>query len=405
MKNVDHSSRAHALLSASGASRWLNCTPSPRLEEKFKDTTSPYAEEGTLAHEFAEIMLEQQLGITTDKEYEVKAEPLQKSKYYSEDMLDEVQKHVDYVMEQYQSAQLINKDALLIIEDKVDLTQYIENGFGTNDDMIIADGVLEVIDLKYGKGVKVSAVENPQLKLYGLGALRAYELMFDIHTVRLTVTQPRLDSISSWELSAGDLMDWGDEVVKPKAIEAYAGKGIQKAGEWCRFCKVKASCRALANDNLKTAKREFSNDLECEQKDPMLLTEKEIIMVFEKSKQITTWLSAVNEHLLSTALDGKEWGGLKLVAGRSNRKWIEDSEEDVKKKLRGRGFKVGTFMSTPKLLALGAIEKLVTKKKFHSFLGDYVIKPQGKPTLVKESDKRPALGNASAKEDFASGQD
>lgn len=400
MSEIDHSSRAHALLSASGASRWINCTPSPRLEEKFKNTTSPYAEEGTLAHEFAEILLQEQLEIITPDEFYAAGDTLSKSDFYSPEMIDEVQKHVDYVKEQFESAQQINPDALLIIEDKVDLTQYIENGFGTNDVMIIADGVLEVIDLKYGKGVKVSAVDNPQLKLYGLGALIANELMFDIHTVKLTVTQPRLDSISSWEISADDLIKWAEEVVRPKAIMAYAGEGEQVAGDWCKFCKVKATCRALATENLEIAKREFSDDLECTQDDPKLLTQDEILKVFAKSKQISDWLKSVNEYLLATALDGEEWPGLKLVEGRANRKWGDDVEDDVKKKLRNRGFKQGDFLSKPKLLGLGVIEKLLTKKKFEKVLGDYVIKPQGKPTLVDHSDKRPALGLGQAKEDF-----
>lgn len=389
---VNHSARAHALLSASGASRWINCTPSPRLEEGFKDKRSSYADEGTLAHEFAEFDLLLALGRINQSEYDRFTAPLRESEHYTDEMQDEVAKHVDYVMQQYNEARRITPDALLLVEYKLDLTHYIEEGFGTNDVVIIADGVLEVIDLKYGKGIRVKAEDNPQLKLYGLGSLRAFELSYDINTVRLTVTQPRMDSISSWELSAEDLRVWGEEVVKPKAIEAYAGKGELKAGNWCQFCKAKARCRALAELSLEAAKHEF--------KDPNLLDDKEVLEIFEKSGIISSWLDSVGSYILAEALKGKKWDGLKPVEGRSNRTILAATAPKVHEKLEALGFTPVQFTNS-KLKGIGDLEKLVGKNKFNEELGEFITKPQGKPTLVPDNDPRPLYGEDQAKKDFA----
>jgi hypothetical protein len=386
---IDHSVRKHALLSASGASKWINCTPSPRLEENFTEKDSPYAEEGTLAHEFAEINLKLQLKLLTKKEYKEIAAPFLENRFYSSEMEEEVQKHVDYVRQQFAEAKRKTKDAKLLIEEKVDLTFLIEDGFGTCDDIIIADGVLEVIDLKYGKGVRVSAENNTQLKLYGLGALRAFELMYDIHTVKLTIVQPRLDAISSWDISASELNTWGEEVVKPKALEAFAGEGEQTPGSWCRFCKAKARCKALATQSMEVAKHEFS--------DPKLLTDAEIIDVYEKSSQIIDWLNGISSYILSEALKDKKWPGYKLVEGRSNRVIV--NPEKVEEVLEANLFEKDQFTNS-KLKGLGDLEKLIGKSKFNLLIGEFIEKPPGKPTLVEESDKRPAFGISQAKADF-----
>lgn len=386
-ESIDHSARAHALLSASGASRWINCTPSPRLEENFEEKNSSFAEEGTLAHEFAELNLKKQLKLITPKVHKTLTAPFLENEYYSPEMETEVQKHVDYVIQQFTAAKRVTKDAQLLIEEKVDFSHLVEEGFGTCDDVIIADGVLEVIDLKYGKGVQVSAENNAQLKLYGLGALRATELMYDIHTVRLTIVQPRLDSISSWELSAEDLQAWGEEVVKPKAELAYAGQGEQVAGDWCRFCKAKVKCRALADLSMEVAKHEFA--------DPSLLSDSELLEAFKKSDLVSGWLSAVAEYIFQTALEGKKWEGYKLVEGRSVRTWKD--EEEIKERLR-LDYDPADFINE-KLAGIGQIEKLVGKTNFTTLLGDLIIKPAGKPTLAPEGDKRPEL--AQAKDDFA----
>jgi hypothetical protein len=390
-KKIDHSARKHALLSASGASKWINCTPSPRLEEQSEESTSSYAAEGTLAHEFAEINLKRDLKIISNKEWATVSTAFVADPLYSDDMEDEVQKHVDYVIQQFTEAKRKTKDALLLIEEKVDLTFFIEDGFGTCDVVIIADGVLEVIDLKYGKGVRVSAEDNSQLKLYGLGALRAHELMYDIHTVRLTITQPRMDSISSWEVKAKDLNSWGEEVVIPKAKEAFAGDGEQKTGTWCRFCKAKAKCKALANQNMEIAKHEFA--------DPNLLTDEELIAIYKISSQVQDWLNGVSEHIFSEALKGKKWPDYKLVEGRSNRMLINlDKIEAI---LLENNFDKEAF-TVSKMAGLGILEKLVGKSNFDELLGEHVIKPPGKPTIVPETDKRPEFGLNKAKEEFGS---
>lgn len=390
-KEVNHSERAHALLSASGASRWINCTPSPRLEEGFANESSSFAEEGTLAHEFAELNLRLRAGILPLKEHIELVKPHVQNEYYSDGMLDFVAIHIDYVLEQFAEAKRKTPDAILLIEQKVDITHLIEEGFGTCDVIIIADGTLEVIDLKYGLGVRVSAEDNSQLKLYGSGALEAYDLMYDIHTVKLTITQPRMDSISSWEISAEDLRQWGEEVVKPKAQIAYAGEGEQVTGDWCKFCKASPRCKAQADKALELAKLDFA--------EPMLLTDDQLIDVYAQSPQVTKWLSAVTDYIFKEALAGKKWEGYKLVDGQNRRGWTDEVKAQVL--LYDNGFADDDFLNTPKLKGIGDIEKLVGKKVFPTLLGDVVAFKKTSPSLVPESDKRPALCIDQAKADFA----
>jgi hypothetical protein len=389
-KDIDHSQRAHALLSASGASRWINCTPSPRLEENFLNESSPFAEEGTLAHEFAELLLKKQLKIITGKEYTRLAAPHVANKFYSVEMLDEVQKHVDYVKQQFAAAKRRDPHAIILIEEKVDITHLIEEGFGTCDVIIIGNGTLEVIDLKYGKGLRVSAENNPQLKLYGSGALEAYELIHDIDNVRLTINQPRLDSISSWDINVEDLAQWGQEVVKPKAVEAYAGRGDQVVGDWCHFCKASARCKAQSDNAIKTAKAEFT--------EIQLLDDAELIEIYKNIPNVSKWFEKVNNYVYGEALAGKQWPEHKLVEGRSNRVWANDNS--VTEILYNEGYKEGHVFNY-KLKGIGDIEKLVGKKNFDDLLGEVVIKPAGNPSLVHVSDKRPAMGNSQAQSDFA----
>lgn len=390
-KEVNHSERAHALLSASGASRWLNCTPSPRLEEGFANESSSFAEEGTLAHEFAELILKGLVYPHKQEEIATEITPLKADKNYSDEMLDFVQVHIDYVLEQFAEAKRKTPDAILLIEQKVDITHLIEDGFGTCDVIIIADGVLEVIDLKYGLGVRVSAEDNAQLKLYGSGALEAYDLMYDIHTVKLTITQPRMDSISSWEISAEGLRQWGEEVVKPKAQIAYAGEGEQVTGDWCKFCKASPRCKAQADKALELAKLDFA--------EPMLLTDAQLVEIYGQSPQISKWLTAVTDYLFKEALAGKKWDGYKLVDGQNRRGWTDEAKaKAILKKLQVLDLEEYT---TTKLKGIGDIEKLVGKKVFPTLLGDVVAFKKTSPSLVPESDKRPALGLDQAKADFA----
>lgn len=387
---VKHSSRKHALLSASGASRWLNCTPSPRLEQQFiEGTTSSYAAEGTLAHEFGDIGLQKASGQLSAFKYKKAIVALRKDPHHTEEMESEVQKYIDYVMEQFGQAKRITPGAVLSIEEKLDLTHYIEDGFGTNDAIVVADKTMEVDDLKYGKGIRVDAKDNPQLMLYGLGALRAHELLYDIETVKLTIIQPRLNSISSWEISAEDLRTWGEKEVKPKAKKAFEGSGIQKAGAWCRWCKANATCATLAAKNVKLAQHDF--------KSPHLLNDKQLLEVYKQLSLLEMWAKAVKEHFLNEALAGKSWPGYKLVEGRSNRKWLD--EKAVIGLLSLEGFTALHYMNS-KLAGITAIEKLVGKKEFTPLFQDLVVKPPGRPTLVVETDKRPALGIEQAKIDF-----
>jgi len=393
MADVNHSARKHALLSASGASRWLVCTPSARLEEKFEEsspsTSSVYAEEGTLAHEFGDINLRNAMGQLTKKVYDSEIKKLRSNPLYTEDMEDEVDKYVTYVLEALAEAKQKTPDAVLMIEERLDFSHLVEQGFGTGDAGVIADGVLEIIDLKYGKGIRVNAEENPQLMLYGSGALRSFELMYDIHTIKMTIVQPRLDHISSWEIPVEDLIKWGNKTVKPAAAKAYEGKGIQKAGDHCKWCKVKAMCATLAAKNIALARHEF--------KDPHLLTDKQLIEVFSQIPMLQDWANAVGDYLLAEALKGKQWPGYKVVEGRSQRRWIDETQ--VATTLLDLKYTADKFMVS-KLAGIPAIEKLVGKKEFPVVLGEHVVIPPGKPALVPVSDKRPAMGIEQARLDF-----
>lgn len=390
-KEIKHSERAHALLSASGASRWIACTPSARLEENFENKSSSFAEEGTLAHELAELEIRYQTKVTTYDDYGKGLKNIVKNDLYSPEMSDHVQKHIDYVLEQFTAAKQQTPDAVLLIEKKVDITHLIEEGFGTCDVIIISDGVMEVIDLKFGQGVRVSAENNAQLKLYAAGALEEYSMLYDIYTVRLTITQPRMDSISSWELSADELIQWGDEVVKLKALQAYAGEGEQVVGDHCQFCRASARCKAQLKLAEETAKKAF------EDVDAQSISDEELIEMYAKIPLITKWFSKVSDYMYERALDGKKWKGLKLVDGQSRRAWID--EEKAADLLR-LDYDTEKYTTT-KLKGIGDIEKLVGKKEFPVLLGEVVGYKKTAPSLVPESDKRPALGIDQAKIDFA----
>lgn len=392
MEEVNHSNRKHALLSASNASRWLNCPPSARLEEKFEEsnpsTSSIYAEEGTLAHEFADLNLRRASGRIAEVIFDKEIKNIRKHSLYSSEIEEEVEKYVSYVLEAFTEAVHKTADAVFLIEEKLDFSHLVEKGFGTADAGIVADGVLEIIDLKYGKGIKVDAKENPQLMLYGLGALRSFELMYDVNTVKMTIVQPRLDNISSWEIKVEDLISWGEKTVKPAAIKAYEGEGVQKAGEHCKWCKVKAMCATLAAKNIALARYEF--------KDPHLLTEKQLLEVYKQQPMLVDWVNAVADYLLDEALKGKHWPGYKVVEGRSLRKWIDEERVVATLEL---SHDPKDFMIS-KLAGIPAIEKLLGKNEFSKILGNMIIIPPGKPTLVPESDKRPAMGIEQAKIDF-----
>jgi hypothetical protein len=360
------------------------------MEESFKaEQSSSYAAEGTLAHEFGELFLRIATKQIKKAEYNKLIKLHRANPLYTDEMEEEVEKYSAFVLEDFEDAKRLDPAAILSIEERVDLTEYIPDGFGTNDAIIVASGALHINDLKYGKGIAVSADNNTQLKLYALGALSKYELLYEFHTVHLNIIQPRLDSYSTWSMSVKDLKKWAEEEVKVKAAAAFAGEGKVVPGDHCRFCKAKPRCRALAEVNLEIAKNDFA--------EPATLSDEEILDVYQKTKMLLDWTAAVGAYVLEEAKQGKKWEGYKLVAGRSVRKWVD--ETDTIKRLHDLGFEDSEIMST-KLKALGAMEKLVGKVKFASDLQDCVVKPQGKPTLVEESDKRMELGADCAKEDF-----
>lgn len=379
---------SHAILSPSAASRWLSCTPSARLEAQFPESTSEFAEEGTLAHEFGETILRHFLKDLKMRAYSKKLAELADSKYYTSELQEYAENYAAFVWEKFQVAKKADRFAALKVEEKIDLTAYVPDGFGTGDSVIIADGTMEIIDLKYGKGVRVSAVENKQMMVYALGALDMFGFMYDIRAVRMTIFQPRLDNISDWEMPVSDLLLWGEKELKPRAVMAFKGEGDFIAGKHCKFCKAKAQCKTLAEYNLSLDKYDF---LQAE-----LLDEADIANILLRADQFKSWISSVEEYALRSALDGKQFPGFKLVEGRSNRKYSDEAK--IASVLVENGFKEDLIYDR-KLKTITAMEKLVSKPTFNTLCGPYVIKPEGKPTLVPDSDLRPEYN--SAVNDFA----
>lgn len=380
-KTVNHSDRAHAKISASGASKWTACTPSAHLEEFFPNESTEFAEEGTLAHELAENNLKSELGLIDKQACFERAIDFAANEFYSEDMEAYIAKHVDYVIEQFTEAKRLTPGAILLIEEKVDLTHLIAESFGTCDIIIIADGVLEVIDLKYGLGVRVEAEKNKQLMLYGSGALEKYELLYDIHTVRLTITQPRLDSISSWEISADDLRKWGEQELKPLAAVAFAGDGELVTGPHCQFCKASPRCRARAEEAKELTKHEFN--------DPRLLSDTELLDIFKISDNVGKWVKKVYAYIFDEAMNGKKWEGLKLVDGQNRRAWTDPTQ--ALNVALDNGMVFDKITTPAKIKGITEIEKLATKALFPTLFGDVVFYKKTSPSLVPESDKRPEL--------------
>lgn len=381
----------HALLSASSAYRWLNCTPSARLTEHMEDTQSVYATEGTLAHELAELELKYQLKLIDKTTYSKQLQMFKSHALYSEEMSEEVEKYVNFVFEQFMEAQSHTADALIFLEQELDFSRWVPEGFGTGDCIIIADGTMEVVDLKYGKGVEVSAENNPQMMLYALGALEEYGFIYDINSVRMTIAQPRLNNFSTWETSVNNLLAWAEGELKEKAQAAWEGTGEFVAGDWCMFCKIKATCKARAKAMLAIADS-------YQQRDPHLLTIEEIAEILHKAEEIQSWAKDIQEYALEQARDyGVKFPGWKLVEGRSNRKYTD--EDEVATVLINEGFTEDEIY-IKKLKSITDMEKTLGKKRFNTLLKDFIIKPPGKPTLVVESDKRPEINSVEAEFDL-----
>ena len=369
--------KGHAILSASSSERWLNCPPSARLCEAYEDKGSDYAAEGTDAHALCEFRLKQALGIPAE-------DPIENLSWFNEEMEECAAGYAAYVVELLETAKQTCSDPVVMIEQRVDFSRWVQDGFGTADCILIADGVLNIVDYKHGKGVEVSAVANPQMQLYALGALEIFDGIYDIDTVRMTIFQPRKSNISVDQMDKADLYEWADTELTQKAQLAYEGQGNFSCGEWCRFCKAKAECRERAIYNLRLAQYDLLN--------PALLHDEEIADILGRIDALTAWASDVKEYALQQAVSGKEWTGWKLVEGRSNRKYT--SEAAVAATVEGAGFDP----YERKVLGVTAMQKLLGKTRFEELLAPYIEKPQGKPTLVPESDKRPAMNTA--KNDF-----
>jgi hypothetical protein len=363
----------HALLSASSSDRWIHCPPSARLSETYEDKGSDYAAEGTDAHSLCEYKLKTALGMEAD-------DPTENLSWFNQEMDDCASGYAAYVLEQVEAAKETCSDPVVLIEQRVDFSRWVEEGFGTADCIIIADGTLQVIDFKYGLGVLVSATENPQMMCYALGALELFDGIYDIDTVWMTIYQPRRDNLSTYELSKDDLHTWADDVLKPAAELAFAGDGNFLCGEWCGFCKAKNACRARADANLELAKYDF--------KLPPLLTDEDVEDILSKIDDLVSWASDIKEYALAQAISGKQWSGFKLVEGRSNRRYVNDAA------VAAAVTEAGFDPYEQKLLGITAMQKMLGKARFDEVLSGLIEKPQGKPTLVPESDKRPAMNTA-----------
>ncbi len=369
----------HAILSPSGARRWLNCLPSARLEQEFENIGSEAAREGTAAHALCEHKLKKALRMRSKR-------PV--SDYDSDEMEECTDAYVDFVMEQYEEVKRNCKDPVVLIEQKLDFSCYVSDGFGTGDCLIIGDGKLHIIDFKYGMGVLVDAEENPQMMMYGLGALRLYDMLYDISEVSMSIFQPRRENVSTYTMTADAIREWGETVLMPKAEMAYKGEGEYIPGEWCTFCRAAVKCRARAEEKLGLAQMEF--------KMPPLLTDAEIEEILGVLPDLTKWANAITAYATDAVVNhGKEWNGFKVVEGRSVRKYRD--EDKVAEAAKAAGYK---DIYRQSLITLTEMQKLMGKAKFEEVLGAFIIKPPGKPTLVPKSDKSPAMNVTNAINEF-----
>lgn len=374
---------SHAFLSPSASHRWLNCPPSAKLCAALPDQTSPYAAQGTDAHELCAYLVEKALGRDVN-------DPTESLSYYDAEMQTCAEGYADFVMQEYELTKQTCPDTDVLIEQKVDFSKWVEGGTGTADCILLSDGTAEIIDYKHGLGVMVSAESeefggNPQLMCYALGLIDMFDGIYNIDTIRMAIYQPRRDNVSICQMSKDDLMKWAEETLAPTAILATKGEGEFKAGDHCQFCKVKATCRKRAEYNLEMAKYDFEV--------PATLEDHEIEAILMKVDQLTSWAEDVKEYALNQALQGKEYEHFKVVEGRSNRKYTD--ENAVAFAVKDAGFDP----YEKKLLGITAMTSLLGKKKFEELLGGMITKPPGKPTLVSKSDKRPAMKNT-AQEDF-----
>lgn len=368
----------HAYLSASASHRWLACPPSAKLCANILDQASEYAQQGTDCHELCAYLVEKALGRDV-------IDPTENLTYYDAEMQNCAEEYRNYVLEQIEAAKEFCKDPQVMIEQRLDFSRWVENGFGTGDCVIVADEVLQIIDYKHGLGILVSAGDdeyggNSQMMCYALGALEVFGDIYDINQIKMTIFQPRRNNISTYTISKEDLLKWADEVLAPTAQLAYVGKGEFNAGDHCTFCKVKATCRKRAEYNLELAKYDF--------KMPATLDDTEIAAILEKVDEMISWGNDIKDYALQQAQSGVHFEGWKIVEGRSNRKYTD--ENAVADTVKDAGFDP----YEKKLLGITSMSTLLGKKKFEELLGGLIYKPPGKTALVPESDKRPAMNTA-----------
>ncbi len=372
----------HALLSASSSHRWLNCPPSARLCEGYDDKGSNFAAEGSDAHSLCEYKLRKALGMEAK-------DPTEDLTWYDAEMEESASGYAAFVMELVAEAKKTCSDPVVLIEQRLDYSKYVQSGFGTGDCVLISDGTLHIVDFKYGRGVLVEAEDNPQMKLYALGALEIFDCLYDIDNVSMTIYQPRRANVSTFTLTRQELLDWAETVLVPTAELAYVGDGEYHCGEWCQFCKAKADCRERARANMELARYEF--------RQPPLLTDEEVEEILGKLDSLMDWASDIKDYALQAAISGKHWSGYKLVEGRANRRYT--NEAAVEQAVANAGYDP----YERRLLGITAMQKRLGKARFDELLSAYIEKPQGKPTLVPESDNRPAMNTA--KTDFMEDHD
>lgn len=367
----------HALLSASSSHRWLACPPSAKLCAQEAGKSSPYAQQGTDAHALCEYKVLKILGHDSP-------DPTEGLDYFDAEMEDCSDQYCSYVCEQIQEAKTLCSDPQILVEQRLDFSRWVPEGFGTGDCLIVADKVLHIIDFKYGLGILVEAENNPQMMCYALGALDIYDGIYDIEKVRMTIFQPRRGNISTWDIGKKDLLSWAENVLKPTAELAVKGEGEFQAGDHCQFCAVKATCRKRAEYNLELARYDFEM--------PVNLDPTEIAAILPRIDELISWAGDVKDFALQSALSGAHYPGFKVVEGRSSRRFTDEAA--VAEVVLENGFDP----YEKKLLGITAMTSLLGKKRFEELLGSLVIKPPGKLTLVPDTDKRPALNTAM--EDF-----
>lgn len=394
-------SRLHAILGPSSATKWLTCTPSARLEQQFPEIEGDAAKEGTLAHSLGELIIAQRTNAITNKKFREQLEILESNEFYNKAMYEYADGYAVYVLEQLSAARGNTPDAKLFIEQTLDLSAHIPEGFGTGDAGIIADGILDIIDLKYGKGVKVSAEGNSQLKIYALGWLAEFDHLYDIHTIRMTIYQPRMNNISVQEITYVQLMVWAENVLKPRAEIAFKGEGDFAPGKHCQFCKAKTTCRANAEYQVQIAQMDFADldETGILDTDPALLTDEEIAAILTRAESFKNWVTTIEKYALAQALSGKKWPGFKLVNGRSVRKFTDAPA--IEKLLIKEGFDRNKIFKPQEMIGITEMEKLTGKKLFDAKISPFTIKAPGAPALVDAADPRPEYSTpASAADDF-----